>query len=745
MGCLIRPTPLKVFAFLLLLVFSTQFWSLYILTEQPWTGIRTQLLFGDSDKVGQSRLYIREIVPGSPAESAFQQAWSQNPDDQNLKALGELEKILDKLEWDGNNFSLDPQIRTEPLAIRTYAEFAHYLDLQQQLHQAFTSGKPLGFTLRNGLTASLTPLDHTPLQGIPALYWQLFAVNLFGLMIGAVVWMYRPYRLEAFSLFIAGLSYYCFESLFAVLIVREFYFPPELMRLLTSLEGAFLNLFVWALFLIIAYYPNRLLPKRAIYLISILAVFLSLNYHTQWLELPFHCFVFQFVPIYLFGVWLIYRQWVRSERRPLDRTAALVLQLSAAIPCGIIMLFYSIPVIVGQPPILGIISTRLILVSTFIGWAIGILRFRLFEVEYWWFKSLLWIIGGVLVFLLDVVSLSLLHLSEHFSLGLAVILAGFLYFPLRQWLLQRLAPDKSQDLADFLPALSVNMATAITPEHFEKSWETALQSRFQPLDMRAVDTRLEKVYLNDNGLTLLIPDLAGKQGYRLSGKQRAARLFNQRDMQMTDSLLAIARMTSNASEMRHKAIVEERQRIMHDLHDTVGAKLMTVAHRLKEPEAKQEVREALATLRDTIRLSLKETPLYLEEYLADWRAEIDNRVEAAGVDLLWQQNGIRQQQLLPKQVFELTQILRELVSNALKHAEPTLLEVMVWIEAGCLQIRIANDGRVKPPHNWKSGIGLKTLEKRIKQLGGQLSISLHQVDDCPRLWVELGIPLEPEQ
>ncbi|MEZ5534205.1 MAG: hypothetical protein R3F02_01145 [Thiolinea sp.] len=730
MGWLARLTPLQVFVFLLLVVFATQFWGVNVLTGQPWTGIRAQLLF---DQPGT--LHVREVMLGSPAEQPFKEVWNQHPGNPDVRTLAEL-------KWDGQSIPLDYRVRTEPLSVRTYAEFARYLDLQQQLHQAFSSGKPLSFVLGNGLEVSVTPRDHTPLSGIPTLYWQLFAVNLLGLMIGTVVWMYRPYRLEAFCLFIAGLSYYCFESLFAVLIAREFYFPAGLMRALTSLEATFLNLFVWALFLILAYYPNHLLPKRAVYLISLLAVFLSLNYHFQWLELPFHSFVFQFVPIYLFGVWLIYQQWVQSERRPLDRTAALVLQMSAVLPCGIIMVFYSVPVIMGQPPILGIISTRLILLSIFIGWAVGILRFRLFDVEYWWFKSLLWIIGGVLVFLLDVLSVSLLQLSERFSLGLAVVLAGFLYFPLRQGLLQRVLPDRGRELADFLPDFSIDMAKAVTSEHFEDSWQSALRKRFQPLDMRPLDNVLEKARLEDNGLTLLVPDLAGKREYRLSGKQHAARLFNQRDTQMVDSLLTIARMTSNASEMRHKAIAEERQRIMHDLHDTVGAKLMTVAHRLKEPEGKQDVRDALATLRDTIRLSLKETPLYLEEHLADWRAEIGNRAEAAGVELVWQQHGIGQQSLLPRQVFELTQILRELVSNALRHAEPTALEVTVGVEAGVLQFRVSNDGKVTAPEEWRSGTGLQTLEKRIKKLGGQLSSSLHEVDSCRWLWVEFGVRLE---
>jgi hypothetical protein len=66
-------------------------------------------------------------------------------------------------------------------------------------------------------------------------------------------------------------------------------------------------------------------------------------------------------------------------------------------------------------------------------------RYRLFNLDRWWFEALIWGLGGALVLLFDI-ALLWLNASAGVALGTAVALAGWLYFPLRQWLWRRLSP-----------------------------------------------------------------------------------------------------------------------------------------------------------------------------------------------------------------------------------------------------------------------------------------------------------------
>jgi signal transduction histidine kinase len=78
---------------------------------------------------------------------------------------------------------------------------------------------------------------------------------------------------------------------------------------------------------------------------------------------------------------------------------------------------------------------------------------------------------------------------------------------------------------------------------------------------------------------------------------------------------------------------------------------------------------------------------------------------------------------LEKQVLT---ILEELITNALKHAEGQNLEIQLVRNGIYLTISVEDDGKgfdmASLGKQTKAGLGLKSLEQIIKQLGGQLSI-----------------------
>lgn len=711
-------SPANTLLLSLLFIVLLEILLLFIKTQQPWTGIQLA--------AGQQHLTVTAVTEGSPAAGNIQPG-----------------ETLLGIEANGHTIALPPLLMTEPLSIATYRDLNHYLELQSQLEQALHSGQPIQLLTASGKKISITPQPHTRLEDITAAFWWLALANAAGLMVGVMVWMYKPYTLESACLLVTSISYLCANSIFRLLYTKEFHLPPDLMGSLISLESAFFYMLLASLLILLSYYPNRLVPHLMMPLTPTVLGLLAINYHFQWLEVPLHIYILPVIPLILYATWLFYKQWQQSAGNPLNRTTVLMLQLSVLLPTWLIMLLHAVPIILGLSSLIGDIGNRLLIISIFIGWAVGILRFRLFEFEYWWFKSLLWLLGGTLVVVLDVALVGLFELSDAYALGITVMAAGFLYFPLRQWLLGKMLPAERQGLQEFLPVFSSGMADAVSKETFEQRWQDALQQRFHPLNIEKLPAQAPSASLSDNGLHLLAPSLGNQHCYRLSGKQMAARLFNKTDVKNTESLLTVARMASNASETRQQAVLEERRRIMHDLHDSVGAQLMTLMHTVPDPEHKQAARLALTTLRETIRLSQKPSPLRLAENIADWREEINNRAEAAAVRLVWRQDkGLENCLLCPRRALELSQVIREAVSNALKHAEPATLEVGFARSARKLHVFIINDGKISPPENWQAGTGLNSMRERVRALDGE--IAFHRLDQAPcKVVVQLSVPLRP--
>jgi signal transduction histidine kinase len=117
-------------------------------------------------------------------------------------------------------------------------------------------------------------------------------------------------------------------------------------------------------------------------------------------------------------------------------------------------------------------------------------------------------------------------------------------------------------------------------------------------------------------------------------------------------------------------------------------------------------------------------PVPLLNALADWRAEAEGRCDAAGCRLQWQQaTPLPELKLAPRTKASLESVMRELITNALKHAAPSYIRVEIDSEAGHLRMSVANDGNIADPLTWEDGYGLRNLRGRMTELGSNLSIA----------------------
>lgn len=195
-----------------------------------------------------------------------------------------------------------------------------------------------------------------------------------------------------------------------------------------------------------------------------------------------------------------------------------------------------------------------------------------------------------------------------------------------------------------------------------------------------------------------------------------------------------------------EAAQHERRRIASDLHDDLGARLLGITQASRATGAADGARVAeMARLAlDEMRLAVRgmtAAPALAADVLADWRAECVARLEAAGVVPQWQADEPPADLLLPSRVqVQCTRVLREAVSNVIRHSGATHCGVRIAWEQGGLLLEVRDDGRGLPATAASRGHGLTSIEGRIRGLAGW-----HRFDEAPGGGTRLAawVPVAP--
>lgn len=173
-----------------------------------------------------------------------------------------------------------------------------------------------------------------------------------------------------------------------------------------------------------------------------------------------------------------------------------------------------------------------------------------------------------------------------------------------------------------------------------------------------------------------------------------------------------------------QAAQEERRRIASDLHDDLGAQLLTIAHTSQGGGPPERIaamaRQALEDMRLSVR-GMKGHVTSAQDALADWRAETVTHLSEAGLQPLWTAQEPPAELMLPARThLQFTRILREAVSNAIRHSGGRHCAVRIGFDGGALTLEVQDDGRGMPPDSGaERGHGLPNIERRVRQLGGE--------------------------
>ncbi|MFQ6334843.1 ATP-binding protein [Methylophilus sp. 3sh_L] len=173
--------------------------------------------------------------------------------------------------------------------------------------------------------------------------------------------------------------------------------------------------------------------------------------------------------------------------------------------------------------------------------------------------------------------------------------------------------------------------------------------------------------------------------------------------------------------LKEQATLEERERIYQDLHDDLGAKLLTLVYRAQDSNNAELARSALQDLRDVVsRAGTEHIPL--TDAMADYRIECEKRLSDVHIQLAWLIEMKADHLLLTQpQVLNLGRIIREAVSNVIRHAQASQVTVTLSNHESQLSLTVSDNGIGLPAESARTkGRGLNNIQKRATLLGGEV-------------------------
>jgi signal transduction histidine kinase len=184
------------------------------------------------------------------------------------------------------------------------------------------------------------------------------------------------------------------------------------------------------------------------------------------------------------------------------------------------------------------------------------------------------------------------------------------------------------------------------------------------------------------------------------------------------------------AEIARMAVLRERLRFARDLHDLLGYSLSAITlkieltHRLME-KAPREAADQLLEVLEISRLALSDTRTVARGYR---EMSIEEECESAcsvlaAADVTVQVDCDHTD--LPVQVSTvLATVLREGVTNLLRHSKAKHCELMIRQTRDRASLEIVNDGAPPPLREpeWCGGRGLPNLSVRAKEIGGTVTV-----------------------
>ncbi|KEJ89648.1 sensor histidine kinase [Sulfitobacter donghicola] len=628
------------------------------------------------------------------------------------------------------DFELIPSDRLiEPDHLGTYPKLTKFFARQTEIAERLEKAQvEVTFeTLEGKQQTNVYAPRPRAVSDLPFPFWFQQAVGIFGVLMAGWVMSLKGREWGARMFALTGLFLAVSAMAAAVYSTRQIALPGDQFGILSRINHFGSGAFGIALVGLFMMYPRPIV--RPIWLLLPLGVYgvglvLEMLYVGEelWINLIIST---QLIISIIFGV----LQWRRSKGNQLDRAGLRWFFLFCLIGCT---LFICLSVL---PPVLGLAEQGVISQSYAfgffnlmqIGLALGVVRWRVFDLDRYAYFIWLWLAGVFLIFATDFLLLLWLSNQPLTSLAIALVIASFLYFPLRQFLLIKILSPKTPRPSEHIPDV-FEVALAPTKRLQGARWDRLLKDFFSTAST-VVELKAPPavVQIADNGLSLLIPMVSGLEGRKLQYADGGRRLFNSADVTAAGVLIQMLGVAHDSHVAYERGVTVERDRISRDVHDNIGAQLLSALHTPENTNKDALLRETLADLRLIISDGFS-AKFNLADVAADLRVEMADRLEIHDIGLDWPMATVPKCDAALPYLFvnNLRSILREVTSNTIKHSGATRMQVSLTQKGDSIEIHIRDNGAAFDPQTVKRGAGLDNIAARVKAMKGNLAFESDQ-------------------
>ena len=333
---------------------------------------------------------------------------------------------------------------------------------------------------------------------------------------------------------------------------------------------------------------------------------------------------------------------------------------------------------------------------------------------------------GTVATSLTLVFVALFSLGPLAAVTLALGLALTVYAVSRQWILnQMVGASVLTTERTFEQLYRVAREVQDHPDQAARLLSKLLHDLFEPRELQTLPRRLAGARVVGAGSALYVP-LPGESGTTdlnqvlvMRHASHGKRIFTRDDARLAERVVDQVCRAVAYDRAVEQGRAEERQRIAQDLHDDIGARLLTLMYKAGDREMEEYIRHTLQDLK-TLTRGLAASNHHLSHAAGEWKADLTQRLSAARLRLGWAFQSDRDVALTVVQWSGLTRILRELVSNAIYHAQASRVDVGLQLEGDTLTLRVGDDGKGGDPQTWAHGLGLGGVRKRVRALGGSV-------------------------
>ncbi|RAR43704.1 sensor histidine kinase [Paenibacillus sp. MDMC362] len=211
-----------------------------------------------------------------------------------------------------------------------------------------------------------------------------------------------------------------------------------------------------------------------------------------------------------------------------------------------------------------------------------------------------------------------------------------------------------------------------------------------------------------------------------------AKAYNQKNTLVAEVERQNKLLTHYSAEIEKMTLLEERNRMSKELHDTLGHSFISLILSLDASIALMdskpaEAKDRLTRLRTLAENNLDEMRNIVHEMGEEEESSLIRQVESLVVRFR-EHTGTVLTLSLPETErsirFEVRQavlrVIQESLTNALKHGKASQLHLELTYSESDLQLSVRNNGN--PIDKLNYGFGLTTMKQRVERLGGRLQL-----------------------